>query len=291
MSASELQQRARAAVITASPATWALSSALAAIVVAEALVAWGGNISGSIASGLVLEGLVVGCVLTARRAPGLRTLPPLSAALLVLALVPLARLASYSLPAHHGLPRITWPAAVGVVLLIGAWRLAPLAGQESLRSRLRRPVRQDALLAAGAVPVGLLLFGLIATEDARLPRGAPAIAAAIVLVAFAALAEELVFRGVLLDALTRARVDGAGARTPVESVGANVIASAAYAAACLGWPMPYPVIAFVAAFVLGRTALHRRSVTGIAIAHFVAWSVAIFIAPALFGASASGFLL
>jgi hypothetical protein len=55
--------------------------------------------------------------------------------------------------------------------------------------------------------------------------------------------------------------------------------------------MPYPVIAFVAALVLGRIALRRRSVTGVAIAHFVAWSVAVFIAPALLGASTSGFLL
>jgi membrane protease YdiL (CAAX protease family) len=290
MSASELPQRARNAVITASPTTWALSGALAAIAVAEALVAFSTNITGSIASGLVLEGLVVGCVLAARGTPGGRVLPPLSAALLVLALVPLARLASLSLPSHE-LPRSTWPAAVGVVLLVGAWRIVPLAGQSSLRSRLGRPVREDALLAAGAVPVGVLWFGLIATEDARLPHGPLAIGAAVVLVGFAALAEELVFRGVLLDALTRARVSGARSRTGVESAGANVIASAAYAAACLGWPMPYPVIAFVAALVLGRIALRRRSVTGVAIAHFVAWSVAVFIAPALLGASTSGFLL
>jgi membrane protease YdiL (CAAX protease family) len=290
VSASELPQRARHAVITASPTTWALSSALLAIVVAEALVAFSNNIIGSVASGLVLEGLVVGCVLAARGTPGGRALPPLSAALLALALVPLARLASYSLPAHE-LPRSTWPAVVGVVLLIGAWRIAPLLGQGSLRSRLGRPVRQDALLAIGAVPVGLLWFGLIGTEDARLPHGAPAIAAAVVLVAFASLAEELVFRGVLLDALTRARVTGARSRMRMESAGANIIASAAYGAACLGWPMPYPLIAFLAALVLGRTALHRRSVSGVAIAHFVAWSVAVFLAPALLGASTSGFLL
>jgi membrane protease YdiL (CAAX protease family) len=277
-------------VITASRTTWSLSTALAAIVIAEALVAFGNNISGSIASGLVLEGLVVGCVLTARGAPSGRTLPPLSAALLVLCLIPLQRLASLSLPGHE-LPRSTWAAAVGVVVLIGAWRIAPLAGQRSLRSRLGRPVREDALLAAAAVPVGVLWFGLIGTEDARLPHGAPAIGVAVVMVAFAALAEELVFRGVLLDALTRARITGVRSRSRAESAGANVIASAAYAAACLGWPMPYPILAFLAALVLGRIALHRRSVTGVAIAHFVAWSVAVFIMPALLGASTSGFLL
>jgi membrane protease YdiL (CAAX protease family) len=280
----------RDAVITASPTTWALSTALTAIVIAEALVAFGNNVSGSIASGVVLEGLVAGCVLTARGTPSGRSLPPLSAALLVLCLVPLQRLASLALPAHE-LPRSTWPAAAGVVLLIAAWRIAPLAGQRSLRSRLRRPVREDAWLAAGAVPIGVFWFGLIGKGDARLPNGALAIAAAVVMVAFAALAEEIVFRGVLLDALTRARVSGARSRLRAESAGANVIASAAYAAACLGWPMPYPIIAFVAALVLGRTALHRRSVTGVAIAHFVAWSVAVFIAPALLGASTAGFLL
>jgi membrane protease YdiL (CAAX protease family) len=290
MSASELPRRARSSVITASPTTWILSSALTAIVIAEALVAFSNNIISSVASGLVLEGLVVGCVLTARKGPGGRTLPPLSAALLVLALVPLGRLASFSIPAHE-LPRVTWPAAVGVVLLVGAWRLAPLAGQESLRSRLRLPVLGDLILAAGAVPVGVLLFGVMSTPDVRLPHGPLAIGAAVVLVAFAALAEELVFRGVLLDALTRARVTGDRSRLRAESAGANIIASAAYGAACLGWPMPYPIIAFVAALVLGRTALHRRSVTGVAIAHFVAWSVAVFVAPALLGASTSGFLL
>jgi membrane protease YdiL (CAAX protease family) len=290
VSASERQQRVRDAVITASPTTWALASALAAIVVAEALVAFGNNVTGSIASGIVLEGLVVACVLTARGAPGGRSLPPLSGALLVLCVFPLQRLASLALPAHE-LPRSTWPAAVGVVLLIAVWRIAPLAGQRSLRTRLRLPVREDAWLAAGAVPVGVLWFGLIGTGDARLPNGGLAIAAAVVMVAFAALAEEIVFRGVLLEALTRARVSGSRSRIRAESAGANVIASAAYAAACLGWPMPFPIIAFLAALVLGRTALHRRSVTGVAIAHFVAWSVAVFIAPALLGASTSGFLL
>jgi membrane protease YdiL (CAAX protease family) len=105
------------------------------------------------------------------------------------------------------------------------------------------------------------------------------------------LAEELVFRGVLLDALTRARVTGARSRVRAESAGANVLASAVYAAASLGWPMPYPILAFLAALVLGRTAMRRRSVTGVAIAHFVAWSVAVFVAPALLGASAAGFLI
>ncbi|MDX6495423.1 MAG: hypothetical protein QOE17_1409, partial [Gaiellales bacterium] len=286
----ELPQRGRPAVITASRTTWVLSTALAAIVLSEALGAFGNNISGSIASGLVLEGLLIGCVLAARRSAGGRVLPPLSAALLVLALIPLARLASFSVPSHE-LPRSTWPGVVGVVLLVGAWRIAPLVGQSSLQSRLRLPVPADALLVAGAVPVGLLLFGSIGTKDARLPHGALAIAAAVAVVAFAALAEEIAYRGVLLDALTRARLSGAPSRLRIETAGANIIASAAYAAACLGWPMPYPLIAFVAALVLGRTAQHRRSVTGVAIAHIVAWSVALFVAPALFGASASGFLL
>jgi membrane protease YdiL (CAAX protease family) len=290
VSASERHQRVRDAVVTATPTTWALSAALTAVVVAEALVAFGNNVTGSIASGVVLEGLVVACVLTARGAPGGRSLPPLSGALLVLCVIPLQRLASLALPAHE-LPRSTWPAVVGAVLLIAVWRIASLAGQHSLRARLQRPVREDALLVAGAVPVGVLWFGVIGTADARLPNGALAIAAAVVMVAFAALAEEIVFRGVLLDALTRASVSGSRSRLQAESPGANVIASAAYAAACLGWPMPYPLIAFLAALVLGRTALHRRSVTGVAIAHFVAWSVAVFIAPALLGASTSGFLL
>ena len=114
----------------------------------------------------------------------------------------------------------------------------------------------------GAVPVGFLWFGLIAHADAQLPHGAARIAAAVALVAFATLAEELVFRGVLLDALTRARVTGDRSRLRAESAGANVMASAAYAAACLGWPMPYPILAFVAALVLGThgaaPAFHHR---------------------------------
>lgn len=289
MSALELPQRARNAVISAAPSTWALSGALAAIALAEALVVYSSNVVGSVASGLVLEGLVAGSVLAARGVGG-RNLPPLSAALLVLGFVPLERLASLALPAHE-LPRSTWSAAVGVVLLVGAWRIAPLAGQPSLRSRLRLPVPADAILVVGAVPVGLLWFALIDHADAQLPHGTPAIAAAVALVAFATLAEELVFRGVLLDALARARITGDRSRMRAESAGANVMASAAYAVACLGWPMPYPIFAFVGALVLGRTALHRRSVTGVALAHLVAWSVAIFVAPALFGASASGFLL
>jgi membrane protease YdiL (CAAX protease family) len=289
VSAWELQQRARTAVITASRTTWALSAGLTGIVASEALVAYGNNVDGSIASALVLEGLVAGCVLAARGTSGGRSLPPLASALLALCFFPLQRIASLSLPGHE-LPRSTWPAAVGVVLVICAWRIVPLTGQGSLASRLHRPVRGDAYLVAWSIPAGVLLFGLIGVQDARLPSGPAAIVLAVVMVGVAALAEEIVFRGVLLDALTRARLSGVRSRAPMESVGANVIASASYAAACLGWPMPVPVIAFVAALVLGRTALRRRSVTGIAIAHFTAWSVAIFLAPALLGASTAGFL-
>ena len=111
MSALALPQRARHAVISAAPSTWALCGALLAVAVAEVLVNYSTNIVGSVASGLVLEGLVAGCVLAARGSGG-RTLPPLSAALLVLGFVPLERLASLALPAHQ-LPRTTWSAAVG----------------------------------------------------------------------------------------------------------------------------------------------------------------------------------
>ena len=293
MSAPELQQRrARHAIaLSAVRSTWALSLAVGGIVVAEALVAFGNNISGAVASALVLDGLVVGCVVVTRaQSTGGRHLPPLAGALLALCVVPLERLASLALPAHE-IPRSAWPAVVGVVVLIGAWRITPLAGLDSLRSRLRPPVRGDALLAVGAIPVGALWFATIHPADARIPHGAPAIAGAAILIGVAVLAEELVFRGVLLDALTRARVTGGRSRVPVESAAANVVASVVYAAASLGWPMPYPILAFLAALVLGRTALRRRSVTGVAIAHFVAWSVAVFLAPALFGASAAGFLI
>ena len=134
-------------------------------------------------------------------------------------------------------------------------------------------------------------FATIRPADAHLPGGQLAIVAALALIAVAVLAEELVFRGVLLDALTRARTTGTRTRVVAESAGANVLASAVYAAASLGWPMPYPILAFLAALVLGRTAMRRRSVTGVAIAHFVAWSVAVFLAPALLGASNAGFLI
>jgi membrane protease YdiL (CAAX protease family) len=292
VSAPELRQpRARHAIaLSAVRSTWALSLAVGGIVLAEALVAFGNNISGSIACGLVLDGLVVGCVVVARGPSTGRHLPPLAAALLALSLIPMERLASLALPAHE-IPRSAWPAVVGVVVLIGAWRITPLAGLDSLRSRLRPPVRGDALLAACAVPVGALWFATIHPADARIPHGALAIAGAAILIGVAVLAEELVFRGVLLDVLTRARVTGGRSRVPVESAAANVVASVVYAAASLGWPMPYPIFAFLAALVLGRTALRRRSVTGVAVAHFVAWSVAVFLAPALFGASTAGFLI
>jgi len=291
VSAPELQQQARRTIaLSAVRSTWALSLAVGGIVVAEALVAFGNNISGAIASALVLDGLVVGCVLVARGPSPGRHLPPLAGALLALCVVPLERLASLALPAHE-IPRSAWPATVGVVVLIGAWRISPLAGLDSLRSRLRLPVRGDALLVACAIPVGALFFATIRPADARLASGALPISAAAILIVVAALAEELVFRGMLLDALTRARITGTRSRARAESAGANVIASTVYAAACLGWPMPYPILAFVAALVLGRTALHRRSVTGVAIAHIVAWSVAVLIAPALFGASTAGFLI
>jgi membrane protease YdiL (CAAX protease family) len=292
VSAPELQQpRTRPAVaLSAARSTWALSLAVGGIVLAEALVAYGNNISGGIACGLVLEGLVVGCVLVARGPSTGRHLPPLAGALLALSLVPLQRLASLALPAHE-IPRSAWAATVGVIVLVGAWRITPLLGLDSLRSRLRPPVRGDALLAACAVPVGALWFAMIRPADAALPHGALAIAAAAVLLCVAVLTEELVFRGVLLDALTRSRVTGARSRVPAESASANFVASAVYAAACLGWPMPYPILAFLAALVLGRSALRRRSVTGVAIAHLVAWSVAVLLAPALFGASTAGFLI
>jgi len=124
--------------------------------------------------------------------PGVRLLP-------AVALLPLLRLLSLTMPAP-ALPRIVWLALAGAPMLLAvpaAARLATLDVREIALTRLSR-APASILVAAAGLPAGLLI-GRLAVSPFAISDQAPltALATGIVLIACAALPEELIFRGIL----------------------------------------------------------------------------------------------
>lgn len=136
--------------------------------------------------------------------PDVRLLP-------AIALVPLMRLLSLTMPAPD-LPHVAWFALAGAPLLLTVPATARLVvmdiGQMGL-ARLSRD-RLTVAIVALSIPAGLLL-GATTPDNVRLPIDTPLAtgAAALVLVACAAIPEELIFRGIL-QPLMVGRVGPAG---------------------------------------------------------------------------------
>jgi membrane protease YdiL (CAAX protease family) len=103
---------------------------------------------------------------------------------------------------YRGLPPLAWNAAVNATVLAGA-AVGTRLFEDPVRTanlRLRRP-RVDVLLAALGLPLGLV--GSVVLHPSPLVQGGGAgaiVAEVVVLLGLAAVAEELLFRGLLLSA-------------------------------------------------------------------------------------------
>ena len=171
-------------------ATLVLILYLGAIVFAETVGVLGGAAVGALCSAIVLVTLLSHYVLM-EQAPYRRVLP-------VLALIPLLRLLSFTMPTRH-VALIYWFAMVGVPLLIAAFLTARLL--DLSRASVGLCIRSwppQVLITLSGLPLSFAAFLLLRPEPlvARLDWQ-QALIGALVLIIFAGFTEEVIFRGML----------------------------------------------------------------------------------------------
>jgi membrane protease YdiL (CAAX protease family) len=178
------------------------------------------------------------------------------AALRALALVPLARVVALSLPMRH------WSDAASVLLIavgIGAatLQIAPAVGVA--RRLLVSPRLVPAHLTAAAAGAGLGFVAFLVGAPALWPSGADngRIAAAVAAAVCAAVAEELLFRGVLQ--LTFQRVAGTLGVLVSSSIFAATYLDAGSAALVLTYAL--------AGFLFARSVVHTATLGGAIVGH------------------------
>jgi uncharacterized protein len=166
---------------------------VAALIGAEATGAAVGAVPGAAFHAVVLFALLNTYAIAPDR-PAARVLP-------VLALVPLLRLFSLTMPSRH-FAEIWWYAMVGAPLLLAAFlatRAVPVAWPGLRLGRRALPL-QAAIALAGA-PLGLAAYGILTPAPLISPLTAPRLlGGAFILIVFSAFLEELIFRGLLQGA-------------------------------------------------------------------------------------------
>jgi membrane protease YdiL (CAAX protease family) len=174
----------------------------AALAGAEAALAFAGPIEGAAAYAAILAVLLTHSFISERGATGSSS-DSASMLLPALALVPLLRILSLTMPVRE-LPDVYWYAVTGAPLLVALGLLARAQGGEWARSVV--PLAwspAQALIAMLGVPLSLQAYLILrpdpVVEHARL---GPIFGACLILFAFAAVPEELLFRGVLLRVLS-----------------------------------------------------------------------------------------
>lgn len=157
--------------------------------------------------GLLFDGAAV-LLLASNRwhfAPSGTQSPPqaLSTACAVLALLPIMRLLSVTMP-HKRVAEMGWYVLIGLPLLAV---MIPLMGeQEDLRKMLRLQGKylSQGMIALGGIPLGLLGYAI--AQPKPLPSGQllnSPVVAFIILTIFTGLMEEILFRGLLTDSAER----------------------------------------------------------------------------------------
>jgi membrane protease YdiL (CAAX protease family) len=172
------------------------------IVGAEVALAVLGILPGVAAHSVLMLALLNHYVLA--RADSRQRLPTAAApdALLVLALVPLLRILSVTM-AIEQMPPLYRYAVIGAPLLLASALAAWTLGGVRLLARLRTwSWQREGPVALAGVPLGLLAF-LLAPPAGALADASPGqlLVASAILIVFTALAEEVIFRGLLQDAL------------------------------------------------------------------------------------------
>jgi uncharacterized protein len=166
---------------------------VAAIIGAEAIASAVGPVAGAVWDAILLYAMLNSCVVAPDRSES-RLFP-------FLALVPLLRLLSLTMPSRH-VAEIWWYAMVGAPLLLGAFlaaRAVPIAWP-GLRLRKRAIPIQTAIALAG-VPLSLAAYEILEPAPLVSPLTAPSlVGASLILIVFSAFTEEVVFRGLLQGA-------------------------------------------------------------------------------------------
>ena len=163
-----------------------------AVVVAEAILVFS-----SVTTGLVCYAILVIALLShtalAQSARYGRALP-------VLALIPLLRILSLTVPATR-VPQVYWPAMVGIPLFIGVALVIRLVGFSRATLGLgARPWLPQLLIALSGLPLGLAAFFILRPKPLwPTPDLGELALGALILLIFAGLLEEIIFRGMLLQ--------------------------------------------------------------------------------------------
>lgn len=246
-----------------SPMTVALGYG-AAIVVAEALLVSFGPVPSVLVHALVLIALVHHwAFVSPAGAP---------AALLALALLPLARILSVTMPVE-GVPVLYQYAIVGAPLLLGVGFVASIVPAAEISERLRTwSWRREVPVALSGLPLGGAAFLLLEPEaPVERTTWANLLAGSLILLAFTGFLEELLFRGLLQTSL-------------VELFGSSGILLSAllFAAAYLGTRSPVAVaFAAVLGVLFGWIVERTGSLLGVALAHGLLSVGALLVWPTL----------
>ena len=225
-----------------------------AVASAEVVGAYGDARLGSLLHGITLLFLLNHAALL-RRGAGW-THGSLGPALIALSLVPILRLMSFVMPVS-GLPRIYDYALTGAALALAVGLGVRAADATHAVARLLTSVRwTQALVAASGVPLGLAAYLAVEPEPVVADVRSLAAVAAVVVLGFGGALEEIVFRGVVQQALSAV----------LGRVGI-VVAALLYGATYLGIdPKVYAVFALASGLAFGVVVERTKSLVGVTFA-------------------------
>jgi membrane protease YdiL (CAAX protease family) len=194
---------------------------------------------------------------------------PSSSLLLSLALAPLTRIISLSLPLTY-FPRYAWYLVASVPVFAATVTVMRVQGMglSDVGITLRKPLAQACITLTG-VPFGVIEYFILRPEPlaANMPLGSLMLLAA-ALIFSTGFVEELVFRGVLQGSA----VKSLGEREGVVGV------SAVFASLHIGWLSALDVIfVFSIGLLFGLTTLKTGSIVGVSLSHGVT-NVVLFLA-------------
>lgn len=192
--------------------------------------------------------------------------------LVALALVPLIRVVSLSLPLTV-FPPVSWFGLVGLPLLAAAamavWIIGP--SREEIGFQLGRPSQQLAIALAG-IPLGVAEFLILGRAPLRVESGWPtALMSAAVLIVFTGFMEELIFRGILQSVAMR-----------IFNEWGIVYVSAVFAVMHIGYLSAADFgFVFLIGLGFGWVFARTRSLLGVSMAHGLTNVVLFLVMPAL----------
>jgi CAAX protease family protein len=247
----------------------------AAIVTAEALVAFASALAGVLVDGLVVFALLNHYLLERDRiesresAESVRSLD----VLLTLSLVPILRICSLTMTVSK-VPVLERYAVVGIPVLAAAGWVAHLGDRERLIALFGGSWRRQAEIGLSGIPLGLLAFAVL--RPGRLESSESPIrfiVGCLILIVFSGLLEEVVFRGLLQEGFC-ALYGPAG----------KFWSSALFAAVYFGArPIGYLPVAASFGIAFAAVVARTRSLVGVIIAHGLMSIGLVLVWPRLLG--------